>query len=49
MKRFSLRLGKDLHEKLRKESFDKNKSMHQIIMQLIKKHYEEGKDERTKI
>lgn len=40
MKRFEVRLRKDLHEKLRTESFKTGKSMHQIVMELIEKHYE---------
>lgn len=47
MKRFELRLDKDLHEKLRTESFKTGKSMHEIVVELITKHYEkkEGKGE----
>lgn len=41
MKRFEVRLDKDLHEKLRMESFHSGKSMHEIVIELIKKHYEE--------
>ena len=44
MKRFELRLHKDLHEKLRTESFKTEKSMHRIVMELIEKHYEKKKD-----
>ena len=39
MKRFSLRLEKDLHEKLREESFITEKSMHEIVIELIEEHY----------
>ena len=39
MKRFEIRLDKDLHEKLRKESFFTGKSMHEIVIELIKEHY----------
>lgn len=41
MKRFEIRLGKDLHEKLREESFITEKSMHEIVIELIEKHYKE--------
>lgn len=41
MKRFSLRLEKDLHEKLRKESFDTGESINEIITKLIKNKYKE--------
>lgn len=41
MKRFELRLVKDLHEKLREESFFSGKSMHEIVIELIEKHYKE--------
>ena len=44
MKRFEIRLRKDLHEKLRTESFKTGKSMHQIVMELIEKHYEKKED-----
>lgn len=40
MKRFELRLDEDIHEKLREESFKTGKSMHQIIIELIKEYYE---------
>ena len=36
MKRFSLRLEKDLHEKLRRESFETGESINEIITKLIK-------------
>ena len=40
MKRFEIRLDKDIHEKLRAESFKSGKSMHQIVVGLIAAHYE---------
>lgn len=40
MKRFEIRLDRELHEKLREESFKTGKSMHQIIIELIKEYYE---------
>ena len=48
MKRFEIRLGKELHEKLREESFKTGKSMHQIITELVEQHYnkEEGGQSR---
>ena len=39
MKRFSLRLEDKLHEKLRRESFITEKSMHEIVIELIEEHY----------
>lgn len=39
MKRFEIRLDKEIHEKLKRESFETDKSMHQIIIELIEKHY----------
>lgn len=45
MKRFEIRLDKEIHEKLKRESFETGKSMHQIIIGLIEKHYD--KKERT--
>lgn len=41
MKRFSLRLEKDLHEKLRLESFETGRSINEIIVELIGSKYEE--------
>ena len=52
MKRFEIRLGKDLHEKLRRESFETEKSMHEIIIGLIEEYYEVkevGEDDRRPI
>ena len=46
MKRFELRLDENIHEKLREESFKTRKSMHQIIIELIKEHYE-NKDAKS--
>ena len=43
MKRFSLRLEKDLHEKLRTESFKTERSINEIITELIEDKYKEGK------
>ena len=46
MKRFELRLEDPLHEKLRRESFETNKSMHEIVIDIIKEKFDkEGKDE----
>ena len=39
MKRFEIRLSKELHEKLREESFITEKSMHEIVIELIEEHY----------
>ncbi len=39
MKRFEIRLSKNLHEKLREESFNTEKSMHEIVIELIEDHY----------
>ncbi len=47
MKRFELRLGKDLHEKLREESFFTGKSMHQIVVELIENHYQIKKSSKN--
>ena len=47
MKRFEIRLDKELHDKLREESFVTGKSMHQIMIELIENYYknkEEKKD-----
>ena len=41
MKRFSLRLEDDLHEKLRRESFETGESINEIITKLIKSKYKE--------
>lgn len=48
MKRFEIRLDKNIHEKLRAESFRSGKSMHQIIMQLIAAHYAKKEDKGEK-
>lgn len=42
MKRFSLRLEKELHELLRKESFETGKSINEIIVELIGSKYKEN-------
>ena len=39
MKRFSLRLKDELHEKLRVESFHTGASMNEIIVEAIKQKY----------
>ena len=39
MKRFEIRLSKELHENLREESFITGKSMHEIVIELIEEHY----------
>lgn len=39
MKRFELRLKKELHDKLREESFKTEESMHKIVIRLIEEHY----------
>ena len=47
VKRFEIRLDKELHDKLREESFVTGKSMHQIMIELIENYYknkEEKKD-----
>ena len=47
VKRFEIRLDKELHDKLREESFLTGKSMHQIMIELLEKYYknkEEKKD-----
>lgn len=44
MKRFSLRLEKDLHEKLRTESFKTERSINEIVVGLIKNNYKEEKE-----
>ena len=44
MKRFEIRLDKEIHEKLKRESFETGKSMHQIIIELIEKHYNKKKE-----
>ena len=44
MKRFSLRLEDKLHEKLREESFITEKSMHEIVIELIEEHYNKKED-----
>lgn len=43
MKRFSLRLKKELHELLRKESFETEKSINEIVTKLIEDKYKENK------
>lgn len=47
MKRFSLRLEDELHEKLRRESFETGVSINEIIVKLIEEYYkgEEGESE----
>lgn len=47
MKRFEIRLNKELHEKLRVESFITEKSMHEIVIELIEEHYNK-KEEKKK-
>ena len=47
MKRFEIRLSKELHEKLREESFITEKSMHEIVIDLIEEHYNK-KEEKKK-
>ena len=47
VKRFEIRLDKELHDKLREEGFVTGKSMHQIMIELLEKYYknkEEKKD-----
>lgn len=44
MKRFEIRLSKELHEKLREESFITEKSMHEIVIELIEEHYNKKED-----
>ncbi len=46
MKRFELRLDKDMHQKLRKESFETGKSMNQIVSELIKRYYENKEEKK---
>ena len=46
MKRFEIRLDKDIHEKLRAESFKSGKSMHQIVVGLIAAHYEKKEEDK---
>ena len=43
MKRFSLRLEDELHEKLRTESFKTERSINEIITELIEDKYKEEK------
>lgn len=47
VKRFEIRLEKDLHDKLREESFKTEKSMQQIVVELIEKHYNRGKEAKN--
>lgn len=47
MKRFEIRLDKDIHEKLRAESFKSGKSMHQIVVELIAAHYEKKEEDKS--
>ena len=44
MKRFSLRLKKELHEKLRRESFETEVSINEIVTKLIEEKYKEDKE-----
>lgn len=44
MKRFEIRLSKELHENLREESFITEKSMHEIVIELIEEHYNKKED-----
>ena len=44
MKRFSLRLEDDLHEKLRRESFETGVSINEIIIKLVEEYYEEERN-----
>lgn len=39
LKRFEVRMEDDLHLKLKKESFKTNKSMQEIVIELIRSHY----------
>lgn len=48
MKRFSLRLEDDIHEKLRRESFETGVSINEIIVELIEKYYKNGEGENEK-
>jgi predicted HicB family RNase H-like nuclease len=47
MKRFSLRLEKELHEKLRRESFETEASINEIVTKLIEEKYKENKEMKT--
>ena len=49
MKRFEIRLEKRLHNKLRGESFRTGKSMHEIVLGLIEKHYKKESLEMLKL
>lgn len=42
MKVLTVRIDDELHEKIRKESFETGKSMNEIVIELIKKHYNKG-------
>lgn len=44
MKRFSLRLEDELHEKLRVESFETGISMHEIIVKALEQKYKTEKE-----
>lgn len=48
MKRFSLRIDGELHEKLRKESFETERSINELITELIECKYKE-EEEMTKM
>lgn len=48
MKRFSLRLEKDLHEKLRRESFETERSINKIITELIEDKYKKEKENKKR-
>lgn len=39
MRRFGLRLDKELHDELRKESFEKDVSMNTIIVSMLEERY----------
>ena len=47
MKRFETRISKELHEKLRQESFDTRKSMNEIVTELIENKYKGEKTMKT--
>ena len=46
VKRFEIRLDKELHDKLREESYVTGKSMHQIMIELLEKHCENKEEKK---
>lgn len=48
MKVFTLRMPSNLHDSIRLESFKQNKSMNDILLELIEKEYKEKGEKKAK-